>query len=874
MSERSERNQVFSEKPFGLSLRAKPGFSLVILLAYIGVAVGMTWPLAARLATHIPGNSWDILVHYWNGWWVRQALTTGQSPFYTSYLFHPRGLSLVYHNFAWLSIIPWLMLEPWVGGFAAYNLSLLVNLALCGFAVFLLTRDLTGDERAAFLAGLIYQCWPFRLSQLDHPNLISTQWIPLFLLFLIRAVRKGRWRDGALAGVFLALTGYTRWQLLIPAAIAGGVYLACTLPGQWTSRRPFDKPFDRLKAWLKAPRWAPALLLAGGVAAVALTPPILLLAGQQRIAPADLLIQGEEDTKQTDLLAYLTPGGSHPVVGTFTQPAYDHYYANRSGGSRFYAYVGVTALALALLGVWKARRTCLPWAVMALVLFLLALGPILRINGRLYPAMPMPYRLAARSFVVRLLRFPDRFNMFLALPVAVLAAYGVAGVLAFVHQRSNVFLCLLGGAILFEYAGLPVPLQQPQTSPFYVRLAAEPADFAVLNLPIDPQKSKPYMFAQTTHHHPILQGKTARFPEGASAYLDGHPWLRGLRQSGEMDPGLTDVSRQLESLAEEDVRYVILHKTHVGTDRLTHWQRYLLIAPRFEDEQIAVYITTPLAGRDFTLADELAPGIGFIRIITSIGCLNPGGVLEVDVGWGSTAAPGRDFQVKLALVSDGDAISQVEVFPLSPAWPTREWPANGVAWGYYTLRTHPSLPTGVYTITLALVDPATGATVGQPAVVGQVMVSQSPCLFSIPPDAVGVNALFGDDLRLLGYQLRHDTDRLTVTLHWRSERRMQTDYKIFVHVFDPATATPVAQDDAMPHRWTYPTTFWSPGEAVMDVIPISLEGAPAGAYGIAIGIYDPATTERLPVIDGTGQPQPDGRLVLPGEMIEVKERGP
>lgn len=836
--------------------------NLGVLLAYVGVAVGITWPLTTQITTYLPGHTTDTLVHYWNGWWVQRALTTGQLPFYTSYLFHPRGLSLVYHNFAWLNIIPWLILEPWGGGFATYNLSLLVNLALCGFAVFLLTRDLTGDGRAAFLAGLIYQCWPFRLSQLDHPNLISTQWIPLFLLFLIRAVRRGRWQDGALAGVFLALTGYTRWQLLIPAAIAGGIYLICTLPGQWASRR----------------RWAPALLLAGVVAALALAPPVLLLAGQQRTTPADLLIQGEEDTKQTDLLAYLTPGGSHPVVGTFTQPAYDRYYANRSGGSRFYAYIGVTALALALLGMWKARRICLSWVVMALTLLLLALGPILRINGRLYPAMPMPYRLAARSFVVRLLRFPDRFNMFLALPVAVLAAYGVTQILALVRRRGRwptvVVSCLLGGVILFEYAGLPVPLQQPQTSPFYVRLAAEPGDFAVFNLPIDPQKSKLYMFAQTVHHHPILQGKTARFPEGTFAYLDGHPWLRSLRQSGEMDPKLTDVSRQLASLAEDDVRYIILHKTQVGADRLARWQHYLLITPRFEDEHIVVYATAPLAGQDFTLIDDLAPGIGLIRVITSTGCLNPGGVLEVDVGWGTTAAPGRDWQVALALVSGRDTISQAEVFPLSPAWPTREWPANGVAWGYYTLHTDPSLPTGAYTVTLALVDPATGAMQGQPTAVGQVTVSQSPCLFPIPPDAVRVNALFGDDLRLLGYQLRHDTDRLTVTLHWRSERRMQTDYKIFVHVFDPATATPVAQDDAMPHRWAYPTTFWEPGETVEDVIPISLKGAPAGIYGVAVGVYDPATLERLPVINEIGQPQSDSRLVLPGETVKVEEHGP
>ena len=126
-------------------------------------------------------------------------------------------------------------------------------------------------------------------------------------------------------------------------------------------------------------------------------------------------------------------------------------------------------------------------------------------------------------------------------------------------------------------------------------------------------------------------------------------------------------------------------------------------------------------------------------------------------------------------------------------------------------------------------------------------------------------------MRLLGYCLRHEGDHLALTLHWRAERRMETAYKIFVHVFDPATQAPVAQDDAMPRRWAYPTTLWSPRELVTDVVPISLEGVPPGAYGVALGVYDPETMERPRVVDGTGQLQPDGRLVLPGETVEVNE---
>jgi hypothetical protein len=405
-------------------------------------------------------------------------------------------------------------------------------------------------------------------------------------------------------------------------------------------------------------------------------------------------------------------------------------------------------------------------------------------------------------------------------------------------------------------------------------LADEPGDFAVVNLPLDERKSKLYMFAQVIHQRPILQGHVSRLPTGSYAYLDGHPWLRVLRQHSEMDPALTDVSRQLASLAEDNIRYIILHKAQVGADRLAHWRQYLLTTPRFEDEQIVAYATSPMADRDFALARELAPDIGVIRVISSTKCLNPGEPFEVDVGWGTAAPPDRDFGVELSLVSDNGLPSQTEVFPLSAGWPTSEWPANALAWGYYALRVNASLPPGPYKVMLALVDEETGEPQGQPYVVGELMVSRSPCAFDVPPDVVGVNASFGDELRMLGYELRRDGGRLTLKLHWRAEQRMETDYKIFVHVFEPATAIPVAQDDAMPHRWAYPTRFWGLGEVVEDVIPISLQGVPAGAYGVAVGVYDPVTTERLPVVNQEGQLQPDRRLVLPGETIKVQEPGP
>jgi hypothetical protein len=831
-----------------------------IVLLYFILAIGMTWPLARQMPTHLPGGSHDTLVHYWNGWWAQQSLKAGQSPYYSPNLYYPQGMSLVYHNFAWFSIITWLAMEPLVGGFMAYDLSILINLALCGLTAFFLAYELTGNRGAAFVAGLIYQSWPFRLYQLDHPNLISTQWIPLFLLFLMRTIKRRRWYDGVLTGVFLVLTGYTRWQQLIPAAIVGGIYFLSLLPRQYTKWR----------------RWLPPLLLGVLVTVLSLAPPFLMLIRQQRTAPADVVREDEEVSMQTDLLSYVTPSQDHPVLGSLTKSAYEQYYPDRADPRRFPAYVGIVPLIFAVWGAWTSRRSGIAWIAMALVLMMLALGPDLRFNGQTYAQVPMPYDLASRLYIVRLLRVPDRFNMFLALPVAMLAAYGLTDLVSYLRGRTEwakpATLGLVGLVILFEYLQVPMALREPHQSQFYHRLKKEPGGFAVLNLPISALASKRYMFAQITHQHPIVQGKTPRFPEGTFSYIETHPWLQAVRQYSTMPPVHDDVTRQLGTLAEDGIRYVMLHKDIPNPLlRMPHWRHYFLIPPRFEDENILVYPTVPQAGEDFTLVSELAPGIGPIEVTTSIHCLNPGQPLGVTVGWGTVAPPDQNYDVKLTLTGDKSLPVQEQVYHLFADWPTGEWPANTVIRAYYDLSVPLDLANGTYTAELSLVDPNTELPQGPSLRLGDVTINEEACPFPLPPDATRLNTLYGNKLRLMGYELRRDREEnlLTITLHWRSERLMEIDYKIFVHVFDPKTGSRPAQDDSMPLRWTYPTSYWSSGDVVVDEIPLSLGEAPPGVYQIAIGVYEPETGHRLPALDRAGELQPQGQLVLPDEQVVV-----
>ena len=117
----------------------------LVFIAYASLACITTWPLVARIATHLPGGSYDTFLHYWNVWWVQRALSGGQSPFYTSLLFYPEGVSLVTHNVPWFNALLWSLLEPLLDGIVAFNLGLIFKFYLCGCSHLWFNQRQTND---------------------------------------------------------------------------------------------------------------------------------------------------------------------------------------------------------------------------------------------------------------------------------------------------------------------------------------------------------------------------------------------------------------------------------------------------------------------------------------------------------------------------------------------------------------------------------------------------------------------------------------------------------------------------------------------------------------------------------------------------------
>ena len=123
-----------------------------------------------------------------------------------------------------------------------------------------------------------------------------------------------------------------------------------------------------------------------------------------------------------------------------------------------------------------------------------------------------------------------------------------------------------------------------------------------------------------------------------------------------------------------------------------------------------------------------------------------------------------------------------------------------------------------------------------------------------------LDAVFGDQIQLLGYGLKREGDVLKIDLAWKALRNIERNYKVFAHVFDPQTETIVAQWDAMPRNNAYPTSRWIAGEVVTETLTIPLTNVLQGDYRIALGLYEPAG--RLPASGTIGVDADNQRVIL------------
>jgi len=499
---------------------------------------------------------------------VRKALVDLHTdPFYTTYLYYPQGVSLLFHTLVPLEgvlTIPFQLAG--VGLLPLYNGVLAVSFVLAGYATWLLVRDLTGHAGAAFVAGIAFAFCPYHLGHLlGHMNLASLQWIPFYLWALFRACgapgapidgtgqRRGLLWAGA-AGLFLVANAFTEWIYVAFLGVFTGGYLLWRLLAD-----------TRGRAALRA--WGPLLARLAVLGAVfgALAGPLLLrtvLAQQgqdwMKFPPRETLVYS------SDLVDSFVPSALHPFWAGYAQ-ALERQQPERNTAERS-VFLGYTTLVLAGLGLlWRRNRAVAFWAGAAALAWLLSLGPILHVLGRatfttFNTTVPLPY-LMLYNFVpgFSVMRVPARFIVLASLALAVLAGYALTALSARWPGRGRPLLLQGGVALLLglEFLAIPYPMAPPGYDiPFYHQVAAQPGSFAILELPLRPMAD--YMAYQTVHGKPLVYGYLSRQPP--DPFVDRTPLLGYLQNSASAD-GLdpAGIRAGVQTLQTAGVRYLVVH---------------------------------------------------------------------------------------------------------------------------------------------------------------------------------------------------------------------------------------------------------------------------------------------------------------------------
>jgi uncharacterized membrane protein len=115
-----------------------------------------------------------------------------------------------------------------------------------------------------------------------------------------------------------------------------------------------------------------------------------------------------------------------------------------------------------------------------------------------------------------------------------------------------------------------------------------------------------------------------------------------------------------------------------------------------------------------------------------------------------------------------------------------------------------------------------------------------------------LDAVWGDQVALSGYRLVNFSPgrQAHVVLWWRTLRRPDRDYSVFVHLLDDQ-GNIIKQFDKLPLSDFYPMRAWPPNVDQRDDYPLKIPAQAdlEGAW-LAIGLYDARNGIRLPVVQG------------------------
>ncbi|MGQ9502537.1 MAG: glycosyltransferase family 39 protein [Anaerolineae bacterium] len=283
-------------------------------------------------------------------------------------------------------------------------------------------------------------------------------------------------------------------------------------------------------------------------------------------------------------------------------------------------------------------------------------------------------------------------------------------------------------------------------------------------------------------------------------------------------------------------------------------------------------VTAEYPDAGHAIGTMVTPSLHLVGVEVSPTLTRPGDRLRVTLTWQARLTLSEEFYLSLGLMrqSGGHIHGLTPPRPLvSQTYPTSIWRPGETLRVNYPFLLPANLESGEYILGLRLLTFPAQRVISEVAL--QVLkVEARTHHFTVPLMDRRVEVLFGDNIRLLGYD--HPTiskaeREILVRLYWQTSAPIEDSYIVFLHLVDASNVI-VAQIDTIPGGGNAPTTGWIVGEVITDELRLPLPASlPAGSYRLILGMYHAMSGMRLPVL---GQSAAGDSFVL--GRIEIGDR--
>ncbi len=462
-------------------MRPDPSTRRAALLAAAVLALAtaaLTWPLPARLGSHVPGHVehpglQGDLFFQWN---LQQQMREGYlDHLWTPFLCHPAGQDLRAKVAFSLHLALYVALMLPFDLLPAHNLAVLLILLLNALSAWWLLWDRFRSSAYALAGALLLAFGPFVLLKLDQGFVqkIVLFPIPLFALFFLRLLAHHRRRDALAAGACLVLG-----LLVYPPCAVFDLALGLALLGAALARGEVSR----------------RLLAPVGLALLTLVPALALVwaTGRDDFLLVDRLhLSPQEFHGEGGFLDPFHPLRWHPYLGTFPGKPHQALVETLPLG------LPLVPFALAVAAVVGRRRGAAVLLAFAALLAVVMVGPYLTRSGELVTVagrpVPMPFLLLAKLPFGQVLRFPIRLYPWLLVTLLLAGGEGLAWLQEWAGRRPRLArvapaLPLVAGLLMVVEPRLLLPelnrlVVEEVATPAWCAATPRPGRGAVLHLP-------------------------------------------------------------------------------------------------------------------------------------------------------------------------------------------------------------------------------------------------------------------------------------------------------------------------------------------------------------------------------------------------------